>query len=246
MKTALITGANKGIGFETARQLLEQEFFVFIGSRNIDNGLAAVRKLNESGFSNVAAVELDVTDPGSVHTAREEIGNKVSVLDVLINNAGINGGSNPYTVLAATTDEYLDAFKTNLAGTANVTQAFMDMLQKSPAPRIVNVSTSVGSLSLQSNPEWPAYNYAKYGVYAISKAALNMYTIQLAYELRGTNFKVNAVCPGLTKTDFTFFHGGEVSVAANRVLKYALMDNDGPTGKFFSEETNPETGEIPW
>ncbi|MGJ1242378.1 SDR family NAD(P)-dependent oxidoreductase [Sphingobacterium siyangense] len=93
MKTVLITGANKGIGFETARQLLEKGFFVFIGSRNIENGLQAVQKLNAEGFSNVEAVELDVTDPASVRLAREEIGNKLSVLDVLINNAGINGGS---------------------------------------------------------------------------------------------------------------------------------------------------------
>jgi len=93
MKTVLITGANKGIGFETARQLLEKGFFVFIGSRNIENGLQAVQKLNAEGFSNVEAVELDVTDPASVRLEREEIGNKLSVLDVLINDAGINGGS---------------------------------------------------------------------------------------------------------------------------------------------------------
>lgn len=246
MKTVLITGANKGIGFETARQLLERGFFVFIGSRSIENGVEAVKKLNAEGFSNVEAIKLDVTDLTSVRTAYEEISKKVSVLDVLINNAGINGGSAPYTVLEATSDEYLSAYRTNLIGTANVTQVFIDLLKKSSAPRIVNVSTSVGSLSLQSDPKWPAYNYAKYGVYAVSKAALNMYTIQLAYELRDTNFKVNAVCPGLTKTDFTFFNGGEVSVAANRIIKYILIDNSGPTGKFFSEETNPATGEIPW
>ena len=237
MKTVLITGANKGIGFETARQLSEKGFYVFIGSRRIQSGLDAVQKLKAEGFSNVEAVELDVTDPASVRTVREEIGNKISALDVLINNAGINGGSNPYTVLEATSEEYIAAFKTNLVGTANVTQAFIDLLKKSSEPRIVNLSTSVGSLSLQSNPEWPAYNYAKYGVYAISKAALNMYTIQLAYELRNTNFKVNAVCPGLTKTDFTFFNGGEVCVAANRVIKYVLIDNDGPTGKFIGSHT---------
>ena len=246
MKTVLITGANKGIGFETARQLLEKGFFVFIGSRNLNNGLEALEKLSAEGFSNVDTVALDVTDLASVRTAREEMGKKVAVLDVLINNAGINGGTNPYTVLEAVDDEYMAAFKTNLIGTANVTQVFIDLLKKSAEPRIVNISTSVGSLSLQSNPEWPAYSYAKYGVYAISKAALNMYTIQLAYELRDTNFKVNAVCPGLTKTDFTFFHGGEVSVAARRVINYVLIGNDGPTGKFFSEETNPATGEIPW
>lgn len=246
MKTVLITGANKGIGFETARQLLEKGFFVFIGSRNVENGFEAVKKLNAEGFTNVKAIKLDVTDLASVRKAREEIGNKVEALDVLINNAGVNGGSDPYTVLEATSEEYLNAFNTNLIGTANVTQAFIDLLKKSSAPRIVNLSTSVGSLSLQSDPKWPAYSYAKYGVYAVSKAALNMYTIQLAYELRDTNFKVNAVCPGLTKTDFTFFNGGEVSVAANRIIKYVLIDDDGPTGKFFSEETNPAMLEIPW
>lgn len=246
MKTVLITGANKGIGFETARQLLEKGFFVFIGSRSVENGLEAVKKMNAEGFSNVETIKLDVTDITSVRTAREEIGKRVSVLDVLINNAGINGGSDPYTVLEATSDEYLNAFRTNLIGTANVTQAFIDLLKKSSEPRIVNLSTSVGSLSLQSDPKWPAYSYAKYGVYAISKAALNMYTIQLAYELRDTNFKVNAVCPGLTKTDFTFFNGGEVSVAASRIIKHALIDKDGPTGEFISEETNPKTGVIPW
>lgn len=212
MKTVLITGANKGIGFETARQLLQSDFFVFIGSRNIENGLAAVKKLHAEGLSHVEAIELDVTDDSSIRHAREEIGRKTKVLDILINNAGINGGSAPYTVLEATSQEYLEALKTNVIGVASVTQAFIDLLRNAPEPRIVNVSTSVGSLSLQSNPEWPAYNYAKYGVYAISKAALNMYTIQLAYELRDTNFKVNAVCPGLTKTDFTFFNGGEVGI----------------------------------
>jgi NAD(P)-dependent dehydrogenase (short-subunit alcohol dehydrogenase family) len=246
MKTVLITGANKGIGFETARQLLQKGFSVFIGSRNLANGLEAVRKLNEEGLTHAEAIQLDVTDNKSVQNARVQIGKKTEVLDVLINNAGINGGSAPYTVLEATTNEYLNALKTNVIGVASVTQAFMDLLRNATDPRIVNVSTSVGSLSLQSDPEWPAYNYAKYGVYAISKAALNMYTVQLAYELRDTNFKIKAVCPGLTKTDFTFFNGGEVSIAANRIIKYALTDKNGPTGKFFSEETNPETGEISW
>lgn len=246
MKTVLITGANKGIGFETARQLLKNGLFVFIGSRNIENGVAAVKNLHAEGLSRVEAIQLDVTDNSSIQHAREEIGKKTQALDILINNAGINGGSAPYTVLEATTNEYLETLKTNVIGVASVTRAFIDLLKNSPEPRIVNVSTSVGSLSLQSNPEWPAYSYAKYGVYAISKAALNMYTIQLAYELRDTNFKVNAVCPGLTKTDFTFFNGGEVGIAANRIIKYVLLDSNGPTGKFFSEETNPENGEINW
>lgn len=202
--------------------------------------------MNAEGLTLVEAIQLDVTDNGSIQNAYEEISKKTKVLDVLINNAGINAGSDPYTVLEAKSSEYLDAFKTNMIGAAAVTQAFISLLKNAPEPRIVNVSTSVGSLSLQSDPQWPAYHYAKYGVYAVSKAALNMYTIQLAYELRDTDFKVNAVCPGFTKTDLTFFNGGEVSTAAKRIIKYALIDKNGPTGKFFSEETDPKGGEISW
>lgn len=246
MKKALITGANKGIGFETAKQLAQKGFFVFIGSRDLQNGLEAVEKLKAEGLTNLEAIQLDVTDENSVQNARNKIGKKTEVLDILINNAGINGGSAPYTALEANPDEFRSAFNTNVFGVVSVTKAFIDLLRKSPEPRIVNVSTSVGSLSLQSNPNWPAYDYAKYAVYGASKAALNMYTIHLAYELRDTNFKVNAVCPGYTSTDFTFHNGGKVEIAAKRIAKYALIDQNGPTGKFFSEETNPETEEIPW
>ena len=245
MKTALITGANKGIGFETAKQLLQKGFYVYIGSRNLENGLQAVEKLKAINLTNVEAIQIDVTDDNSVKNARTEIGKKTEVLDVLINNAGINGGV-PNTALEARTDQFLAAFNTNVFGVARVTQAFIDLLKKSPEPRIVMVSSSVGSLTLQSDPNWLAYNFAKYTVYGSSKAALNMFTIHLAYELRDTAFKVNAVCPGYTKTDFTNHNGGEVEEAAKRVVKYALLDKDGVTGKFISEETNPTTGEIAW
>ena len=245
MKTALITGANKGIGFETAKQLLQKGFYVYIGSRNLENGLQAVEKLKAINLTNVEAIQIDVTDDNSVKNARTEIGKKTDILDVLINNAGINGGV-PNTALEARTDQFLAAFNTNVFGVARVTQAFIDLLKKSPEPRIVMVSSSVGSLTLQSDPNWLAYNFAKYAVYGSSKAALNMFTIHLAYELRDTAFKVNAVCPGYTKTDFTNHNGGEVEEAAKRVVKYALLDKDGVTGKFISEETNPTTGEIAW
>ena len=245
MKAALITGANKGIGFETAKQLLQKGFYVYLGSRNLQRGIEAADKLKAEGLTHVEAIQLEVTDENSVKIAHEEILRKTEVLDVLINNAGVNGGM-PYTALEAKTDQFMEAFNTNVFGVARVTQAFMGLLQKSPEPRIVNVSTSVGSLSLQSNPAWPAYNYAKYAVYASSKAAMNMYTVHLAYELRDTTFKINAVCPGYTKTDFTGDNGGEVEEAGKRIVKYALIDQSGPTGKFFSEESNPETGEIPW
>lgn len=245
MKKALITGANKGIGFETAKQLLQNGFYVYLGSRDSNKGLEAVEKLKSDGHANVEVVQLDVTNEHSVRTACEKIGEKTFSLDVLINNAGINGGS-PYTALEAVEDQFVTTFNTNIFGVARVTKAFMNLLRMSPEPRIVNVSSSVGSLSLQSNPSWPAYDYGKYAVYGASKAALNMYTIHLAYELKDTAFKVNAVCPGYTSTDFTLHNGGAIDVAASRIVKYALISKDGPTGKFFSEETNPETGEIPW
>lgn len=245
MKSALITGANKGIGFETAKQLLQKEFYVYIGTRTLENGIQAVEKLKAEGLNNVEAIQLDVTDDNSVKNARTEIGNKTAILDVLINNAGITGGE-PYTALEASSCQFFEAFDTNVFGVARVTQAFIDMLKKSPEPRIVNVSTSVGSLTLQSDPNWFGYNFAKYAVYGSSKAALNMFTVHLAYELRDTAFKVNVVCPGYTKTDFTGQNGNEVEIAGKRIIKYALLDKDGVTGKFISEETNPELGEIAW
>ncbi len=245
MKIALITGANKGIGLETAKQLSKQGLFVYVGSRDIEKGEALVKELTHNGFENLKAIALDVTKPDTILSAKVTIQQEQGQLDILINNAGISGQV-PQSARETSTDQYQEVMEVNLYGVIRATQTFMDLLQKSPAPRIVNVSTSVGSLTLQSNPAWPAYDYAKYAVYASSKAAMNMYTVHLAYELRDTAFKVNAVCPGYTKTDFTNYQGGEVTEAGKRIVKYALIDQNGPTGKFFSEESNPETGEIPW
>lgn len=245
MKKAFITGANKGIGFETAKQLLEKGYFVFLGSRSLANGIKAVETLKSQGLNNVTTLQLDVTNEDSVKSAYEELNKRTTSLDILINNAGINGGS-PYTALEAGSEQYNNTFNTNVFGVVRVTKTFIELLRRSPEPRIVNVSSSVGSLTLQSDPTWPAFDYAKYAVYGASKAALNMYTVHLAYELRDTAFKVNAVCPGYTSTDFTGHNGGEVEEAAKRLVKYALINQNGPTGKFFSEETNPETGEVPW
>lgn len=246
MKSVLITGANKSIGFESARQLLHKGYYVYLGSRNLENGIEAVKNLKIEGLTHVEAIQLDVTDQQSVNAARAQIGKRTNVLDVLINNAGISGVL-PQTALDAGIDNFKHVLETNLYGVVRVTQAFIDLLRKSPQPRIVNVSSSVGSASLQSNPNWQFYHHAKYAVYSSSKSALNMYTVTLAYELRDTAFKVNAIDPGYTKTDFNHHQGiGTVEDAAARVVKYALVDNNGPTGKYFSEETNPETGEIPW
>ncbi len=245
MKTALVTGANKSIGFEVARQLAQNGIYVYLGSRNLENGIEVVNRLKTEGIKNVEAVQLDVTDDESVKAARREIGKKVEVLDILINNAGIYGGY-PQSVFDATIEQFKAAYDANVYGVVRVTQAFIDLLKKSSEPRIVNVSSSQGSITLHSDPSYKYYDY-KGAVYLSSKAALNMYTVVLAYELKDTRFKVNAVCPGYTKTDFNGHRGtGTVEDAGKRIVKYALIDKDGPTGKFFSEENNPDTGEIPW
>tara|TARA_R110002020_G_scaffold113688_1_gene261514 strand:+ start:2888 stop:3643 length:756 start_codon:yes stop_codon:yes gene_type:complete len=245
MIKALITGANKSIGYETARQLLQNGYFVFLGSRNLENGLKAVEQLQAEGLYNVQAVQLDVTDDSSVKAARLEIGKKTAVLDVLINNAGINGGR-PQAALEAGIEQFRQVFDTNVYEVVRVTQAFMDMLKKSPRPRIVNVSSSGCSLTLHCDPTWKYYSH-KAAVYPASKAAMNMYTINLAYELHDTPFKVNAVCPGFVATDFNGHRGtGTVQEAGSRIRKYAMIGEDGPTGKFISEEHNPKTGDCPW
>ncbi len=245
MKSALVTGANKSIGFEVARQLAQKGIYVYLGSRQLQNGSEAVDKLKAAGLKNVEAIQLDITDDESVIKARKEIGKKINALDILINNAGVYGGY-PQSALDATIDKFKAAYDANVYGVVRVTQAFIDLLKKSPGPRIVNVSSSQGSLTLHSDPAYKYYDY-KGAVYLSSKSALNMYTVVLAYELKDTHFKVNAVCPGYTKTDFNGHRGtGTVEEAGMRIIKYALIDKEGPTGKFFSEENNPATGEIPW
>ncbi len=245
MKTALVTGANKSIGFEVTRQLAQKGIYVYLGSRDLENGNEALKKLKAEGINHVEVVQLDVTDDASVQQAREVIGKKTKSLDILINNAGVYGGY-PQSALDASIDKFKAAYEANVYGVVRVTQTFMDLLKKSPEPRVVNVSSSQGSITLHSDPSYKYYDY-KGAVYLSSKAALNMYTVVLAYELKDTRFKVNAVCPGYTKTDFNGHRGpGTLEDAGKRIVKYALIGNEGPSGKFFSEENNPETGEIPW
>jgi NAD(P)-dependent dehydrogenase (short-subunit alcohol dehydrogenase family) len=167
------------------------------------------------------------------------------VLDVLVNNAGISGGTFQ-SARHTTLDQYQAVFATNVFGVAGVTQAFLDLLEKSPQPRIVNVSTAMASLTLFADFE-NANSAYRLPVYQASKAALNMYTLNLAHELRDTPFKVNAVCPGYTQTDFTGHQGtSTVEQAGQRITKYALLGPDGPTGKYFSEEYFPAPATCPW
>lgn len=204
-----------------------------------------MEQLKKAGFAHTEAIQLDVTDAGSVEKAKSAVRSKTDVLDVLINNAGINGGM-PQAALEAPVESFQKVLDTNLYGVIRMTQTFMDLLRKSEEPRIVNVSSSGCSLTLHSDPDWIYYSH-KAAVYTASKAAMNMYTINLAYELRDTPFKVNAVCPGFVATDFNNHRGtGTVEEGGKRIAKYAMIGQDGPTGKFISEEYNPETGETPW
>ena len=245
MKKAFITGANKSIGFETTRQLLQKGYYVYLGSRNVENGEEAVKKLKAEGLNEVEVIQIDVSDSESVKAARAEIGKKTEVLDVLINNAGISGAL-PQKAIDTDISVFKEVFDTNIFGVVMVTQAFIDLLQKSPQPRIVNLTSGLGSLTLHNDPAWKYYT-VKAAAYNSSKAALNMYTITLAYDLRNSPFKVNVVDPGYTATDFNHHSGpGTVEDAARRVVKCAMMDASGLTGTFFSDDNAPETGISPW
>lgn len=245
MKTVLITGANKSIGFETARQLLKIGYYVYLGSRTEQRGQQAVEQLRSEGYENVEAILIDVEDSTSVRAARQTLGSKTEVLDVLINNAGISGDF-PQTAAEVDINVFRKVFETNFFGVIETTQAFLDLLKKSSEPRIVNVTSGLGSLTLHSDPDWKYY-HVKGACYTSSKAALNAYTVVLAYELRDTAFKVNAVDPGYTATDFNHHSGpGTVEDAAARLVKAAVLTPNGPTGQFFSDDNMPGTGISPW
>jgi len=244
MKTVLITGANKSIGFETARQLLQQGYYVYLGCRDKEKGSQAVNQLISEGLDQVEPIEIDVNNSESIKAAREVLGQKIKVLDVLINNAGISGTMD--SALEVDIIVLRKVFETNFFGVIEVTQAFTDLLNGAAEPRIVNVTSGLGSLTLHDDPTWKYYAF-KAAAYVSSKAALNAYTIMLAHSLRDTAFKVNAVDPGYTATDFNHHSGpGTVPDAAARVVKAATLTADGPTGRFFSDDNAPETGISPW
>jgi NAD(P)-dependent dehydrogenase (short-subunit alcohol dehydrogenase family) len=245
MKTALITGANKGIGFETAKQLAQRGFYVYLGSRTLSAGQVAVEKLKASGINSIETIQLDVTDQDSVSAAAAYMAEKMQALDVLINNAGISGGV-PQSALGSTAEEFRTVYETNVFGVARVTQAFIELLKKAPEPRIVNLSTAMASHTLAADVSGYTYDN-KLAIYQSSKAALNMYTVNLAYELRNTTFKINMVCPGWTQTDFTGYQGTSTAEEAGaRIAKYAMIGQDGPSGKFISEEYYAEPASCPW
>lgn len=245
MKTVLITGANRSIGLETAKQLSEKGLFVYLGSRNLENGEKVVKELSEQGFQNIKAIEIDVTNSESITKAKNIVENEQGKLDILINNAGILG-VNPQTAAETSVDDIKNVFETNFFGVINVTQAFLDLLKKSDSPRISNITSGLGSLTLHSDPNWKYY-HVKAAAYGPSKSALNAYTIVLAYELRELSFKVNVIDPGYTATDFNAHSGpGSVETAASFIIKHTLTDENAPTGQFYSNDIEDESGISPW
>jgi NAD(P)-dependent dehydrogenase (short-subunit alcohol dehydrogenase family) len=245
MKTALITGANKSLGFEMARQLLHQGYFIYLGSRDLTRGEEAVNTLKAEGLTQVETIQINLTDKASIIAAQQTLSSKIDALDLLINNAGILGAfsQSPSTV---SVDVIREVFDTNFYGTIEVTQAFLPLLQKAAQPVIINVTSGLGSLTLHTDPSWQYYQ-VKNAAYGPSKTALNAYTIALAHELHDTPIKVNAVDPGYTATDFNH-HQGPASVqdSAAFVIKYAAIGADGPTGKFFSHDYKENNNESPW
>lgn len=245
MKSVLITGANRSIGLEIAKQLSRKGLFVYLGSRDLEKGKAAVKELNENGFNNIQAIEIDVTNSDSILAAKKTVESEQGKLDILINNAGILG-TNPQQASDTPIADIQTVFDTNFFGVINVTQAFLELLKKSESPRISNITSGLGSLTLHSDPSWKYYGI-KTASYGTSKAALNAYTIALAYELKELSFKVNAIDPGYTATDFNHHSGpGTVESAASFIVKHTLTEDDAPTGKFFSNDIEDETEESPW
>lgn len=243
---ALVTGANKGIGHQIAKELVGHGFTVLIGSRDLEKGEEAAAKIGPGAV----AIQLDVTHQASIKAAAHRIRSEFGRLDVLINNAGISHAKGSDSTLeeimeasalvSASLDEVRTIFETNVFGAIAVTQAMLPLLQEAPAGRIVNVSSSLGSLGLTQNP---ANTYGQlYGSYSISKTALNGVTVKLARELEGTNIKVNAVCPGYTATDLNRHQGHRtVEQGAKEPVRLALLGPDGPSGTFSDED-----GHIVW
>ena len=245
MTIVLITGANRSIGLETAKQLSAKGLFVYLGSRDLAKGEAIVKELNEQGFNNIKAIEIDVTNQESVLAAKNNIEQEHGKLDILINNAGILG-TQPQTAAETTVENIKEVFETNFFFFFYVTQAFLELLKKSDKPRISNITSGLGSLTLHNDPNWKYYQ-VKSAAYGPSKTALNAYTIVLAYELKNSNFKLNVIDPGYTATDFNHHSGpGSVESAANFIIKHTLTEDDAPTGQFFSNDIEDETGISPW
>ena len=238
-RIALVTGANKGIGLEIARQLAETGITVIIGARNTDRAKTALDELKSIGGA-VDSVQIDVTHEASIAEAARQIETRYGRLDILVNNAGIVDATDgpPSTSSIAAVRRILE---TNFIGTLAITQAMLPLLRKSAAARIVNLSSALGSLAVNSDPSSPFYSARLIG-YNASKAAVNMLTAQLCAELSDTSVVVNSVSPGYVKTDLTG-HTGFMTPEEGATLpvKFALLGDDAVSGHFVGPD-----GETPW
>jgi NAD(P)-dependent dehydrogenase (short-subunit alcohol dehydrogenase family) len=246
---ALVTGANQGIGLQIAKDLVAHGLTVLVGSRNLERGEAAAKEVGPDAH----ALQLDVTDQASIAAAAERVRHDFGCLDVLIQNAAIsNTGRLPgqsvedYAKLSRPSNVSLDemraVWETNVFGVLAVYQAMLPLLRESPSARIINVSSGVGSLTMNSDPAF-AYRAIFGPTYAASKTALNALTVTMAIELEPEGIKVNAVSPGFIKTNLNNYGGtGTVEEGAREVVRLALLGPDGPTGTF----TRWENETIPW
>ena len=235
MTTTLITGANKGLGFETARRLIAAGHTVWVGSRDAERGRQAAEELG------ARLVQLDVTDDDSVAAAAKAI-EADGGLDVLVNNAGIEArapGNRVFGAAEVTGDMMRTMFETNVFGVVRVTHAFLPLLQRSAAPVIVNVSSGLGSLARMTAPGLPAAAYPGIA-YPASKAAVNMVTVQYAKAF--PQMRINAVEPGFTNTDLNGRTGTQTAKEGSEIIvRMAQVGSDGPTGAYFDAK-----GPIPW
>jgi len=244
-KIAFITGGNRGLGFQTALDLKEAGVKVVIGSRDLAQGEQAVAKLRAAGVD-ADMLQFDITKPADYQSAYDYFNSKYGRLDILVNNAGIAAGTFPgagpeHSAAEVPSDLLHKVFETNFFAQVALTDALLPLLKKSPAGRIVNLSSILGSLTLHADPQSPIYN-AKSFAYDASKTALNAFTVHLAYELRDTNIKVNSAHPGWVKTDM----GGqqapmELSEGGKTSAALATLADDAPSGGFFHQGQT-----LPW
>ena len=235
-RIALVTGATRGIGLETVRQLAEAGVHTLLAGRDRARAVEAALKLQAQGLP-VEAIALDVTDAASIDAAAQEVERRHGRLDILVNNAGILADDPARPVSGQSLDAWRKTFDTNVFGLIAVTQALLPLLRRSDAGRIVNVSSALGSIGLHADPASFIYDM-KIPAYNVSKSAVNAWTVQLAWELKDSAIKVNTIHPGYVKTDMNHVDGeqrGELDVpdGARTSVRLALVDEAGPNGGFF-------------
>ncbi len=238
-RIALVTGANKGLGFETAKQLLEQDIEVLLGVRNEVAGRDAQENLQTLGLNSEIAV-IDVSDESSIIETAERIDQDYGKLDILVNNAGVMLDLGQ-AIDEVSTETMRNTFEVNVIGPSNVIKYMLPLLKKSEAGRIVNVSSGLGSLYQNADPNYMYYPY-KLLAYNSSKSALNSITLSYAFALKDSKIKINSADPGFCKTDLNGNIGPRSPKDGARIaVKLATIDKDGPHGGFFDDN-----GIVPW